>query len=108
MRAGFEDYDFWLSIIESGGNVYQIQEKLFRYRKHPRKNSRYDRIQFQDLCTCYNTIFRRHRKLYQAHVDVLFRIIHKLQTDIMELQEKNDRRLHKRFKRLLKKMKLKP
>lgn len=33
MRGGFEDWDFWLSILEQGGTVYQIPKILFRYRK---------------------------------------------------------------------------
>ena len=34
MNDGIEDYDFWLSIIELGRGVYQIQKILFYYRKH--------------------------------------------------------------------------
>lgn len=33
MRGGFEDWDFWLSILEQGGTAYQIPKILFRYRK---------------------------------------------------------------------------
>lgn len=35
---GIEDYDFWLSILELGRDVYQIPEILFYYRI--RNNSR--------------------------------------------------------------------
>lgn len=33
MELGCEDWDFWLSIIETGTKVYQIPEVLFFYRK---------------------------------------------------------------------------
>ena len=34
MLYGLEDWDFWLSIIELGRDVYQFDEVLFYYRKH--------------------------------------------------------------------------
>ncbi|MBR4388620.1 MAG: glycosyltransferase family 2 protein [Prevotella sp.] len=33
MNIGWEDWDFWLSILEDGGEVYKINEVLFYYRK---------------------------------------------------------------------------
>ena len=32
MRYGFEDWDFWLSLLENGGDVFQIPQILFFYR----------------------------------------------------------------------------
>ena len=32
MKYGFEDWDFWLSIIEKDSDVYQIDKILFYYR----------------------------------------------------------------------------
>jgi hypothetical protein len=34
MVYGWEDYDFWLSLIELGRDVHCIPELLFFYRKH--------------------------------------------------------------------------
>lgn len=34
MIYGWEDYEFWLSLIEDGAKVYKIPEILFYYRKH--------------------------------------------------------------------------
>ena len=34
MIYGFEDWDFWLSLIELGRKVYQFNEVVFLYRKH--------------------------------------------------------------------------
>lgn len=33
MAGGFEDWDFWISILEHGGAVHVIEEELFFYRK---------------------------------------------------------------------------
>ena len=33
MKLGWEDYDFWLSIIELGREVYKIPEELYYYRQ---------------------------------------------------------------------------
>ena len=39
MRGGFEDWDFWLSVLEEGGKAYRIPEILFHYRIHgPSRN----------------------------------------------------------------------
>ena len=35
MYISIEDWDFWLSLIKSGANVYKIPETLFFYRKQP-------------------------------------------------------------------------
>ncbi len=33
MKGGFEDWDFWLSLLEKGGEVHKIEEALFKYRR---------------------------------------------------------------------------
>ncbi len=35
MKFGFEDWDFWLSLLKTGGEVYRIQEVHFFYRVTP-------------------------------------------------------------------------
>ena len=32
MKYGFEDWDFWLTLLKSGGSVYRIPEEHFFYR----------------------------------------------------------------------------
>lgn len=32
MKYGYEDWDFWLSLLENGGEVYQLQKVYFYYR----------------------------------------------------------------------------
>ncbi|HEX5053389.1 MAG TPA: glycosyltransferase family A protein [Planctomycetota bacterium] len=36
LRAGYEDWDFWLSALEHGARFVHVPEELFGYRKHGR------------------------------------------------------------------------
>mgnify|MGYP003448713286 CR=1 FL=1 len=38
MEYGMEDYEFWLSLLEQGREVFQIPEVLFHYRRHNHHN----------------------------------------------------------------------
>ena len=40
MRDGFEDYDFWLALIQEGAKVYIIPKILFFYREEPNRETR--------------------------------------------------------------------
>lgn len=40
MKFGFEDWDFWISILENGGDVYKIDEIMFYYRIRHRSMAR--------------------------------------------------------------------
>ena len=60
MKYGFEDYDFWLSIISLGRRVYRIPEILFFYRIHPGSRSSL----FQADCM---TVIETNRKKYKRH-----------------------------------------
>lgn len=35
MKYGWEDWDFWLSLVDAGRQVFQLPEVLFRYRCSP-------------------------------------------------------------------------
>lgn len=67
LQVGMEDYDFWLSLVELGREVYQIPEVLFYYRK--KKQSR--TVQFQQdagtVTQTYELIYKRHPKLYTQY-----------------------------------------
>jgi glycosyltransferase involved in cell wall biosynthesis len=67
LMYGLEDWDFWLSIIETGCTVIKIPEMLVHYRTYKnfeecrsgrRKN---DRIR---MLTSLVAVFQRHKKLY--------------------------------------------
>lgn len=65
MVDGYEDWDFWLCLIERGIKVSKISENLFFYRI--RTNSRNNSIDFKKLICLHNQIIQNHIALYQKH-----------------------------------------
>lgn len=69
MAAGMEDYDFWLSIMGLGREIFQIPEVLFHYRIKPvSRTTRFqdDYVQVQET---YRTMYNNHRDFYSEHRD---------------------------------------
>lgn len=68
-KHGLEDYDFWLSVIELGREVYQFPNKWFHYRL--KKESRTTQMISSVAATAetYELLFQRHRALYLKHID---------------------------------------
>lgn len=65
MREGLEDWDFWLSLLESGGEVFRIEEVLFFYRI--RHGSRTTSLTLPDQEKLRKQIYENHRKLYSKY-----------------------------------------
>ncbi len=64
MDSGMEDYDFWLSILAMGKEIYQIPEILFHYRikKISRTTQFLDNsVQVKEI---YNRIYDNHEEFY--------------------------------------------
>ena len=68
---GLEDYDFWLSLLELGREIYQIPEVLFRYRI--KKKSRTTRLHDsqEKMQATYQQIFENHKNLYKRNYDIV-------------------------------------
>ena len=66
MKYGWEDYEFWLSLIEKGCEVYKIPEVLFYYRQHETASmlKKIDEEKQKYLC---DVIFSFHKKLYKKN-----------------------------------------
>jgi hypothetical protein len=62
MIYGWEDWDFWLSLIEKGIEVYRIPQTLFYYRV--RKNSMGRKIDKKQKKYLRNIVVRNHPILY--------------------------------------------
>ena len=78
MKNGWEDYDFWLSIIELGREIYQIPEELFFYRQgHSSRSKAADSTQ----AGLYQQIIRNHSDLYAQNMDFLLSAILKYKND---------------------------
>lgn len=65
---GFEDWDFWLSMLENGGDVYRINEVLFYYRI--RKTSRNNSLDLEKQKMLRRMVYENHREVYNRLVNV--------------------------------------
>ncbi len=78
MRYGWEDWEFWLSLIELGRGVYKIPETLFFYRKHACTSMvshvQKDRLRRDEL---WRQIFTLHRELYEKNMPKLSKGVRK-------------------------------
>lgn len=71
MKYGLADFDFWLSLIELGREVYQIPERLFMYRQ--RSGSMNKSTTREQLVYLYTQLYRNHAALYNENIGILFR-----------------------------------
>jgi glycosyltransferase involved in cell wall biosynthesis len=69
MIYGWEDYDFWLSLIELGREVVCIPETLFFYRK--RSNSMVTTMSRDHMLYSYTQLFKNHPQLYADNMGFL-------------------------------------
>jgi len=64
MRTGFEDWDFFLTILERGGRVDVVPAPLLRYRTHPSSlnvTSMTTRLErFRDIITAHRAAYADH------------------------------------------------
>jgi glycosyltransferase involved in cell wall biosynthesis len=80
MVWGWEDYDFWLSIIELGRTVFRIPEVLYFHREVA--NSRSQQMTQDCWLKSYTQLFKNHPQLYANHIDVIFEQILELRKDL--------------------------
>lgn len=70
---GYEDHDFWISLVALGRKVHRIDETLFHYRRTP--GSLAQRITPAQQLESYLTMFRHHRGLFVENIALLFRAV---------------------------------
>lgn len=70
MIYGWEDYDFWLSIIEMGREVYRIPDILFFYRR--KKESMTESMNEEKFIYSYTEIFKNHLEIYIQNINTVF------------------------------------
>jgi glycosyltransferase involved in cell wall biosynthesis len=76
-----EDWDLWLSLLELGVEVHQIQEVLFYYRKHKQgQRSMIGAEEMKDIHT-YESLIHHHKEFYQNNMVPLLRTAFKLRTE---------------------------
>ena len=62
MQDGFEDWDFWLSMMENGGDVYKLDTVAVRYRI--KKKSRNYSLSRSQMTRLRKQIYENHKPLY--------------------------------------------
>ncbi|MDQ0089966.1 glycosyltransferase involved in cell wall biosynthesis [Paenibacillus anaericanus] len=67
MQHGMEDYDFWLSILELGREIHQLQEVLFHYRIKPSSRTTEFLTNIHVVKQTYYDIYHHHPKLYEKY-----------------------------------------
>lgn len=79
MNFCFEDWEFWISLIENGTGVYQIPETLFYYRKSSESMSKKTK---KEKLPMFIQIIKLHKKIYKENfckivIPVMLEIIKK-------------------------------
>jgi glycosyltransferase involved in cell wall biosynthesis len=75
----WEDWDFWLALIERGALVHRIPEDLFRYRIAETSRNAELNANRAALDAAFSHLMRSHRRLYAKHVRSLFERREKLE-----------------------------
>jgi glycosyltransferase involved in cell wall biosynthesis len=68
MKSGFEDWDFWLTLLGQNGKVYKIPKVYFYYRI--RKSSRNNSLNENAQLELRKTIYSNHKSLYDSHLSL--------------------------------------
>jgi len=84
MKDGWEDYDFWLSLIELGREIYKIPHELFFYRQGHTSMQKIANACQENL---YAQIARNHPDLYIKNMDFLLSAILKYKNDSLEFTD---------------------
>lgn len=67
MKQGMEDYDFWLSILELGREIYQIPERLFHYRIKPVSRTTKFQSESERMKVAYRQIYANHKEFFEKN-----------------------------------------
>ncbi|MBN2615547.1 MAG: glycosyltransferase family 2 protein [Bacteroidales bacterium] len=65
MNEGFEDWDFWLTLLESGGDVFKLDTIALHYRI--KESSRNSSLTAQKMQKLRRQIYENHKELYARH-----------------------------------------
>lgn len=93
LREGFEDWDFWITLVERGFRGRILREILFNYRRRADSMSR-EMMKGDLFARLHRLLAQKHARSYQAHLPLLIessdREIGQLCTHIRELQREHE------------------
>lgn len=68
MKEGFEDWDFWISLLKNGGKVSRLPDILFNYRI--RSQSRNHKLDQERQLKLRRQVYENHRQTYDQYFDM--------------------------------------
>jgi glycosyltransferase involved in cell wall biosynthesis len=87
MIYGLEDWDFWLSLLKTGGDVYRITKTYFFYRK--KEQSMIKGLDAAKIDAMERLVYEHHKEFYQRRFGNPIVLLNKtaaLNTEIAELK----------------------
>ena len=69
-KAGMEDYDFFLGLLQLGREVVQLQETLFHYRIKSVSRSTVFNSDYKAVQETYAMLYDRHKPLFERYQDL--------------------------------------
>ncbi len=96
MKFGWEDWDFWLSLVSQGAEVFKIEEDLFYY--FTKQNSMLTGMTTEHKYYSFNYIWNKHRTFIAEHIAnpmVINYEKHLLQSELNQLRESKAFKLSK-------------
>jgi glycosyltransferase involved in cell wall biosynthesis len=75
MIYGWEDWDFWLSLLELGKQPYLIEDVMFFYRV--RQKSMIRSMTFEQKIAMHRQLYQNHYKLYKGAIEIDFEKYHR-------------------------------
>ncbi|MEM0966836.1 MAG: glycosyltransferase family A protein [Verrucomicrobiota bacterium] len=72
MKFGWEDFEFWISLVEQGCKVAYVDEVLFDYRQHEGSRDVSFSASRERILEAFTTIYRFHSEIYGKNIRLLF------------------------------------
>jgi glycosyltransferase involved in cell wall biosynthesis len=99
MKSGWEDWDFWLSMLNPQDEVHKIDEVLFYYRR--KEASRNDSVSEEEAYVLRKYIYEKHYEAYKKHFEDPINLAYKVKVLQKEVHHLRNRDLASRIKHRL-------